>query len=349
MIDPWQKSPFEQNAVSSYIAGKQAKILQQHGMQENQTRDLEIGSRLAQSVMSVPDSQKASAYKSAIEYAKTQGLSVAGLPTEYNKDIVDPSLKSMIGLGKSAQATLLEQEAEKERVFKAQENKKNNAVDWARLAWEKEKAKAMEGKSDPDTAMKLMKEWNSDPNVKTFSTTRDSYNKIKTIATSKPSAAGDLSMIFAYMKTLDPGSVVREGEFATAQNTTGVSGKVINQYNKILSGERLSPEQRKDFFNQASGIYKSQKQGYDKAKSEYSRIAGKYGVDPSMVILEQDYGTEEDKQKATAQAQRALQSGADPAQVNAKLQQMGVPPIEIAKPQYNPQDIDAELKRRGAL
>jgi len=38
---------------------------------------------------------------------------------------------------------------------------------------------------------------------------------------------------------LDPGSVVRESEFATAQNAAGVPDQVRNMYNKVLSGTRL--------------------------------------------------------------------------------------------------------------
>ena len=40
-------------------------------------------------------------------------------------------------------------------------------------------------------------------------------------ATKDGTAAGDLSAIFAFMKMLDPGSVVREQEFANAQNAAG--------------------------------------------------------------------------------------------------------------------------------
>lgn len=47
------------------------------------------------------------------------------------------------------------------------------------------------------------------------------YQKVQGAA-ERPSAANDLAMIFAYMKMLDPGSVVREQEFANAQNAAGI-------------------------------------------------------------------------------------------------------------------------------
>lgn len=88
------------------------------------------------------------------------------------------------------------------------------------------------------------------------------YTKIEAAATNK-SPAGDLSLIFGYMKILDPGSVVREGEFATAQNTGSVPESIRSLYNRIVSGERLTETQRADFLGQAKNLVRSQKQLFD--------------------------------------------------------------------------------------
>ena len=87
------------------------------------------------------------------------------------------------------------------------------------------------------------------------------YQKVQAAA-NNPSAAGDLSLIFGFMKVLDPASVVRETEFANAQNATGVPEQIRNQYNKILSGERLNPNQRADFIRQARELARSQRDVY---------------------------------------------------------------------------------------
>ena len=65
---------------------------------------------------------------------------------------------------------------------------------------------------------------------KDYFTVRDSEAKINAVA-SDPSAASDLALIFSFMKVLDPGSVVREQEFANAQNAAGVPDQVRNLYN----------------------------------------------------------------------------------------------------------------------
>ena len=125
---------------------------------------------------------------------------------------------------------------------------------------------------DFKNATELRKEYNNRPEVKTFRDVSTQYDKIK-FAAANDSAAGDLSLIFGYMKMLDPGSTVREGEFANAQNAAGVPEQIINKYNQAKTGERLNPNQRKDFLRQAEGLYQSHKKSAENAKQEYVDLA----------------------------------------------------------------------------
>ena len=118
----------------------------------------------------------------------------------------------------------------------------------------------------------LRKEFNSLPEVKDFNKVRTSYDKV-VLAGSNPSPAGDISMIFNYMKILDPGSVVREGEFATAQNAGGVDDMVRNQYNRLINGERLNEGQRNDFMNQARFAAEAQFKPVAEQMGRYQAIA----------------------------------------------------------------------------
>lgn len=128
----------------------------------------------------------------------------------------------------------------------------------------------------------LRREFNNRQEVKDFRTIQAAYNSVQAAA-QNPSAAGDLSLIFAYMKILDPGSVVREQEFANAQNAAGVPDQVRNLYNRALNGQRLNPRQRQDFLNQAQGLYQSRRQTYDQIAGEYRSYAEDYGVSPDRV------------------------------------------------------------------
>lgn len=118
---------------------------------------------------------------------------------------------------------------------------------------------------------------------KDFYTSRDAYNRILASA-SDPSAAGDLALIFSYMKVLDPGSTVREGEFANAQNAGGAWDKVGALYNKVANGQRLTESQRKDFTNRATKLFESQKKTQEGTVKTFTERATQYGVPVDLVV-----------------------------------------------------------------
>lgn len=68
------------------------------------------------------------------------------------------------------------------------------------------------------------------------------------------SGPASIAMVFKFMKALDPTSVVREGEFATAENSAGVPETVRNAYNKIMQGGRLGDEQISQFVSTAKQL-----------------------------------------------------------------------------------------------
>ena len=121
----------------------------------------------------------------------------------------------------------------------------------------------------------------------TFIDVKDAYGRILTSA-QEQTAASDLSLIFNYMKMLDPGSVVREGEFANAQNSAGVPNRIRAAYNNALSGERLAPATRADFINQSKGLYETQLAGQNYLDTNYKNLAKSYGLDDSKVVI--DFG-----------------------------------------------------------
>lgn len=121
---------------------------------------------------------------------------------------------------------------------------------------------------------------------------------IERLRASEDSAAGDLALIFNYMKMLDPGSAVREGEFANAQNATGIPDKIRNLFNKAQTGERLGPAQRAEFRGQAEKLYKPYKAQGDRLKSAYTTEAKRNGFDPAAILLA---APQEEEPKAAAQ------------------------------------------------
>jgi hypothetical protein len=113
----------------------------------------------------------------------------------------------------------------------------------------------------------------------------DAFQKIRAAALN-PSAANDLSLIFGYMRALDPASTVREGEFATAQNAGGIDATIRNIYNKVASGERLTQAQRQDFLQSAYGLVESQEPNVQQTINRYTEIAGRSGLNPQDIVAD---------------------------------------------------------------
>jgi len=126
---------------------------------------------------------------------------------------------------------------------------------------------------------------------KEFTAVRNSFNRIQQSAKS-PSAAGDLALIFNFMKMLDPESVVRESEFATAANAAGVPDRIRNTYNRIIRGERLATNQRADFVNRAQQLFAQQARSHMALVGQYKEKALGNGIDPQNVIVDLFTGQE---------------------------------------------------------
>ncbi len=88
------------------------------------------------------------------------------------------------------------------------------------------------------------------------------------------------------MKLLDPGSTVREGEFATAEQTRGVDQKAVGLYNKLLSGERLTEDQRKAFIGRSQKLYGPAEGRHQKRIATYAGLAKSANLDPAQVVVD---------------------------------------------------------------
>ena len=96
--------------------------------------------------------------------------------------------------------------------------------------------------------------------------------------------AGDIALVTSFMKMLDPGSVVRETEFATAANTGGLFTKLSSLVSKIESGKFLSPAQRTEFQNLSKKYLDAAKTQEQGVKESYQAIVENYGLNPINVF-----------------------------------------------------------------
>jgi hypothetical protein len=98
--------------------------------------------------------------------------------------------------------------------------------------------------------------------------------------------ASDIALVYNFMKMLDPTSVVREGEYATAQNSGGVSAQVLSVYNSIVSGQKLTTTQRQNMISQAKVEYGQALAKEKTVRDGITRIATAKGFDPDNLFYE---------------------------------------------------------------
>jgi len=88
---------------------------------------------------------------------------------------------------------------------------------------------------------------------------------------------GDISAVFNYMKTLDPDSVVREGEFALAKDAAGLFQRLSNLVTEAKTGKGLTPKARTEMRNLATQLIHTYEDKYEdvrefhKGKIEYRK------------------------------------------------------------------------------
>tara|TARA_Y100000289_G_scaffold3362_1_gene3124 strand:+ start:1 stop:1062 length:1062 start_codon:yes stop_codon:yes gene_type:complete len=140
----------------------------------------------------------------------------------------------------------------------------------------------------------MRKEFNALDATKDFGDVRTAFLKVKTAA-ENPSAAGDLALVFNYMKILDPGSVVREGEFQTAADATSwlqrsendgiaIPLPIAKAIRKLEDGTLLTPDQRDDFLSTARNTASAQFKPAKEALQRYKGLAANSGLRVDQII-----------------------------------------------------------------
>lgn len=116
-----------------------------------------------------------------------------------------------------------------------------------------------------------------------FISMRDAKNRLDNL---EKTGAGDMTLVFQFMKMLDPGSTVREGEYASAANSGGVPSSVQALYNKAIGEGSIGDKARKEILGQANKIFESAATQHDKTATTFAAIAKRYKLDPNNVAID---------------------------------------------------------------
>lgn len=146
-------------------------------------------------------------------------------------------------------------------------------------------AGAASGQRDFSNAAQLRSQYNGEQAVKDATQVSAAYSTVRSALT-QGTAAGDMAGIFAFMKAMDPGSTVREGEYANAQNAAGVPERIRNAFNKAKDGQILDQNQRKDFLTTMEQMVANRRKALDGVNQRYSQIASRWQVDPRDVVYD---------------------------------------------------------------
>lgn len=139
------------------------------------------------------------------------------------------------------------------------------------------------GQKGLDNEFKLRGEFKSEPVYKAQQEMQSAYAQIQQ-SLKQASPAGDLAGATKIMKLLDPGSVVRESELGMAMAASGLLDRAQNYASNIISGNKLTPTQRKDFQRLADALYSESVKAYNAKRSEYDKLGGEYGLNAARAI-----------------------------------------------------------------
>ena len=128
------------------------------------------------------------------------------------------------------------------------------------------------GQKGFDNTLKLRGDFRSEPIYKGFQEVKGAFDQVREAA-KLASPAGDLAAATKVMKILDPGSVVRESELGLALQASGLGDRISNYANMIVTGQKLTPAQRKDFTNLSEQLYNASANQYNAKRGEYVGIA----------------------------------------------------------------------------
>jgi len=124
---------------------------------------------------------------------------------------------------------------------------------------------------------------------KPFRELSEAYQKTKNLFDkAQGSAPATLAAATAFMKLLDPGSVVRDTELGMALNATGKLDKAENFMNRINKGEVLTESQVKQFKDATEEVYKAATKQQRIIDKNYSDNALRNKLNPKNII--QDVG-----------------------------------------------------------
>lgn len=153
--------------------------------------------------------------------------------------------------------------------------------------------------------------------LKDFDKVSTAYEKV--VASGDPknhTPASDMALVFAFMRILDPSSVVRESEYRTAEEAQAqwklendgdtMPAKFVSMLEKVINGKRLLRSTREDFINQANKMYWAQAKSASVIIDQYTQLATDAGHKLSNVVPQRHRDIAQESAKRTRESNDLL-------------------------------------------
>jgi len=183
---------------------------------------------------SIQDETKFSDPKSIVsqlmrQTLKSQGVNIPDSVSAKEISTTYPMIKDQI-----SNALTLQKEANKQfmkRQEEAQKAMQEASEDQKKMAWDIYN-KAVKGDKELQESRKVI-------------------NAYRSLASLPTSSAGDIARVFAFFKTMDPTSVVRESEYQTGKTIGGLVDKMMAKYSELVGTGQLTEKQRDEILGVA--------------------------------------------------------------------------------------------------
>ena len=142
-----------------------------------------------------------------------------------------------------------------------------------------------------DTEFKLRDQFEKDPAVASFQTVHAAASAVDQAFRGKSldegNGARDLVLLYNFIKILDPGSLVKEGEIKLSSEASPLAQQWAQQYKRLKDeGGLLPASARKDIIEQVGNVYTARYGDFSRSLDKYRDIVVAYNADPKKVLTE---------------------------------------------------------------
>ena len=168
-------------------------------------------------------------------------------------------------------------------------------------------------------------------NSKDFREISNAFTSIKGTGGVDASPVNRVAKVFAFVKMIDPGSVVREGDFEALRNTRGFALSpdwFKQEVDRVATGAPIKDETVRQINAAATDLYKSSRARDTATREEIDSVAKEYGLDRRNLFISRQEKTEDEERAAKAPQPGPAMTPAQPRATQAApaMSSFGEPP-----------------------